>query len=153
MAALHGTSASNSDDTVKGALRTALEHSPDNVLLWQHSGGYTLLGLNRVDEAEQGVPSRPGPWRRTASRSSSAWLRCISSRARIRKLLVVIEDLLRISSPPARAYLLHARLLFRAGDVAESVRQYREAIDADPTAADAELAQAGLGARCASRGR
>ena len=61
--------------------------------------------------------------------------------------LVVVEDLLRTGHPPARAYLLHARLLFRAGDVAESVRQYRQAIDADPALADAEFARRlGVGA-------
>jgi SpoVK/Ycf46/Vps4 family AAA+-type ATPase len=53
---------------------------------------------------------------------------------------VIVEDLIKHRDTPARAYLLHARLLLRAGEVERAVRQYKCAIDADPTATDLELA-------------
>src|ERR1700681_2118931 len=115
-----------SNDAAVQALRTALEHSPDNVPLRQHLAD-VLLGLNRIDEAEQehrrALPLAPD--------SAPLQLRLATvyyQQGKNTQALVVIEDLLRANNPPARGYLLHARLLFRAGDVAESVRQYREAI-------------------------
>jgi transitional endoplasmic reticulum ATPase len=135
---------SNSDATVQ-ALRAALEHSPDNVPLRQHLAD-VLLGLNRVDEAEQEY-RRALPLAPDSPPLKLGLAQAYFQQGKNTQALVVIEDLLRVGRPPARAYLLHARLLFRAGDVAESVRQYREAVDADPTVADAELAQhLGVGA-------
>ena len=136
---------STPDAAAVQALRTALEHSPDNVPLRQHLAD-VLLGLNRVDEAEQ-------EYRRALAQApDSAPLKLGLAHAYYQQgkntpALVVVEDLLRADRPPARAHLLHARLLFRAGDVAESVRQYREAVDADPSVADAEFAgRLGIGA-------
>ncbi len=122
----------------------ALEHSPDNLPLRQHLAD-VLLGLSRADDAEQ-------EYRRALALAPDSvpvklgLAQAYYQQGKNTQALVVVEDLLRTNRPPARAYLLHARLLFRAGDVAESVRQYREAIDADSAAADAEFAQRlGLG--------
>ena len=99
-----------------------------------------LLGLSRADDAEQ-------EYRRALALAPDSvpvklgLAQAYYQQGKNTQALVVVEDLLRTNRPPARAYLLHARLLFRAGDVAESVRQYREAIDADPAAADAEFAR------------
>ena len=136
----------SSNDPAVQALRAALEHSPDNFPLRQHLAD-VLLGLGRADEAEQ-------EYRRAlALGPDSAPVKLGLAQAYYQlgkntQALVVVEDLLRADRPPARAYLLHARLLLRAGDTAESVRQYREAIDADPSVADAEFAQRlGIGAK------
>src|SRR5262249_5355151 len=60
--------------------------------------------------------------------------------------LVIVEDLLKKRDTPAGAYILHARLLLRAGDVERAVRQYKEALALDPSTADTALsAQLGVG--------
>jgi transitional endoplasmic reticulum ATPase len=59
---------------------------------------------------------------------------------------VIVEDLMKRRDVPAAASLLYARLLLRAGEVERAIAQYRNAVDADPTLADAELA-ARLGIR------
>ncbi len=135
----------SANDAAIQALRTALEHSPDNVPLRQHLAD-VLLELGRADEAEQ-------EYRRALSLAPDGLpiklglAQAYYQQGKNTPALVVVEDLLRIARPPAGAFLLHARLLFRAGDVAESVRQYREAIDADPAVADAEFAlRLGVGA-------
>ena len=135
---------STNDATVQ-ALQAALEHSPDNVPLRQHLAD-VLLELHRADEAEQ-------EYRRALSLAPDSvpiklgLAQAYHQQGKNTPALVVVEDLLQTGHPPARAYLLHARLLFRAGDVAESVRQYRRAIDADPALADEEFAgHLGVGA-------
>jgi SpoVK/Ycf46/Vps4 family AAA+-type ATPase len=60
--------------------------------------------------------------------------------------MVVIEDLLKSSHAPARAFVLHARLLLHGGDAERAVRQYRRAVQLDPQVADESLA-ARLGVR------
>jgi transitional endoplasmic reticulum ATPase len=53
---------------------------------------------------------------------------------------VIVEDLMKKPDTPAKAYVLHARLLLQAGEVQRAVRQYREAVSLDPSVADGELA-------------
>jgi transitional endoplasmic reticulum ATPase len=135
----------NQSDATVQALRAALQHSPDNLPLRQHLAD-VLLDLNRNDEAEQEY-RRALPLAPDSAPVKLGLAQCYERQGKNTQALVVIEDLLRVANPPARAYLLHARLLFRAGDVAESVRQYREAIDADPAVADPEFAvRLGVGA-------
>src|SRR5262249_39832659 len=55
--------------------------------------------------------------------------------------LVIVEDMIADREPPAGAYVLHARLLLRAGEPQRAAHQYREAIEIDAAAADAELAR------------
>jgi SpoVK/Ycf46/Vps4 family AAA+-type ATPase len=55
--------------------------------------------------------------------------------------MVIIEDLLKASTPPPKALVLHAKLLNRAGDVERAVRQYQRAIEEDPTVGDKEFAE------------
>ena len=55
--------------------------------------------------------------------------------------LVVVEDLLCQPNIPAQVYILHAHLLLRAGEVEQAVRQYRTALDIDPTTCDTHLAE------------
>lgn len=55
--------------------------------------------------------------------------------------LVIVEEFLKHPDTPAAIYILHARLLLQAGDVERGIRQYQRGVEADPSAADDELAQ------------
>jgi AAA+ superfamily predicted ATPase len=127
------------------ALREALAVSPANVPLRRHLAE-TLLGLGRHAEAEQEFRQA------LAASPNDAQLkvglaRAFSEQGKNSQALVVIEALLKEPNTPAQAYLQHARLLLKAGDVERAVRQYREAIDLDPAVADPDLAgRLGIGA-------
>jgi SpoVK/Ycf46/Vps4 family AAA+-type ATPase len=54
--------------------------------------------------------------------------------------MVIIEDLVKQRDVPPPATLLYARLLLRAGDIERAVRQYKKAVESDPSLADIELA-------------
>lgn len=60
--------------------------------------------------------------------------------------LVLLEDLVQAPSAPARAFVLHARILAGIGEVEQAVEQYRRGVAADGSVADLELA-ARLGIR------
>ncbi len=126
------------------ALREALKLSPDNLPLRQHLAE-TLLGLARFAEAEQ-------EYRQALALAPDnqpvklGLARAFYQQGKNSQALVLVEDLLRQRDTPAGAYTLHARLLLRAGEVERAVRQYKEALDLDPAAADPELAaQLGVG--------
>ncbi len=59
---------------------------------------------------------------------------------------MILEDLAKQSDAPAKAFVLYAKLLLRAGDVPNAVAQYKNALEIDPTAADAQLGET-LGVR------
>lgn len=120
------------------ALREALRLSPDNLPLRKHLAA-TLLGLGRADEAEteykQALQRAPADEGLKLGLADVFYQQGKNSAA-----LVVVEELLKASRPPAAAYVLHARLLLRAGETQRAVHQYREGIDDDPSVADGELA-------------
>jgi transitional endoplasmic reticulum ATPase len=129
------------------ALRDAVKVSPDNVPLRQHLAD-SLLTLGRFAEAE--LEYRQA----LALDAGNAALRIGLGRAYYQQnknsqALVIVEDMPKQPHTPAAAYVLHARLLLRAGEVERAVRQYKEALEHDPTATDAELA-AQLGVRPAA---
>src|SRR5207248_3285233 len=119
------------------ALREALRASPDNLPLRQHLAD-TLMSLGRPDEAEaeyrQALTLAPDSEAVKVGLARAFYQQDKNSAA-----LVLVEDLLKRNAPPAAAYVLHARLLLRAGEVERAVRQYREALDLDPSSADLEL--------------
>jgi ATP-dependent 26S proteasome regulatory subunit len=127
------------------ALRDALQLSPENVPLRQHLAD-SLLGLGRAEDAEKEyrqalslAPDNP--------QLKIGLARAFYQQDKNTQALVVIEDLLKSRGTPAQAYILHARLLIRAGEIERAVRAYRQGIDADPAVADLELAgQLGIGA-------
>jgi SpoVK/Ycf46/Vps4 family AAA+-type ATPase len=125
-------------DDALDALREAVRLSPENIPLRQHLGD-TLLGLGRPDDAEkeyrQALAQAPNNERLKIGLGNAFYQQGKTSQA-----LVLVEDLLKSPNTPARAYLLHARLLFQAGDIERAVRQYKEAIDLDPALADPDLA-------------
>jgi transitional endoplasmic reticulum ATPase len=131
------------DDTLK-ALREALAHSPDNVVLRRHLA-QTLMGMARFEEAiaEYREALRRAPKDEDLLLGlAGAYL----ARDKRSEALVILEQVIRSSPKPARAYLLHARLLRQEGETERAVREYRKAVDADPSVADSELAaQLGIG--------
>lgn len=136
------------DETIL-ALREALRLSPDNIPLRQHLAA-TLLSLGRPAEAEQeyreAITLKPHDHSLKLGLANAYYQQGKNSHA-----LVIVEELLRLTATPAPAYLLHARLLIRSGHIDRAVRQYKQALDLDPSLADAALAeQLGVGADEAS---
>ena len=126
-------------------LRDAIGHSPENLPLRQHLAE-SLVGLGRLDEAEQeyrlAVGLAPGNSKFRVGLAEVYYRQGKNSAA-----LVVVEDLQKKPDTPASAYLLHAKLLFRAGEVERAVAQYKNAIDKDEAVADKEFAdRLGIGA-------
>jgi len=126
-------------------LREAIRLSPNNIPLRQHLAE-TLLGRGRAEEAEKAYREA------LALAPQNAALKVGLARAFFQQskndpALVIVEDLVRAPDTPAGAYVLHARLLVRAGDVEGAVRQYKKGVEADPAVADAEFAaRLGIGA-------
>lgn len=120
------------------ALRQAVELSPDNLPLRQHLAE-VLLGSARYAEAEQEYRAALSDWPdHVALKIGLA--RCFHQQGKLSHALVIVEDLLKLDRPPGEVYVLHARLLFRAGDPERAVRQYKQGIELDPSAGDAEFA-------------
>src|SRR5688500_14385711 len=110
------------DDTIR-SLRDALRHSPTNVPLRLHLAR-SLAGLGRLEEAEdefrQALAQAPNDDGAKLGLAEVYFQQDKNTHA-----LVIVEDLLkRLDTPPA-AYMLHARLLLRAGDAERAVHQYR----------------------------
>lgn len=128
----------SSEDTVK-ALRGALSVSPENVPLRLHLAE-TLRKLGRLDEAERQY--RDALARQPENADIKVGLaRVYYQQRKDSHALVIIEDLVSRPETPAAAFLLHARLLLRAGDVRFAVTEYKAAVEADRSVADPELAE------------
>jgi len=124
-------------DPLEG-LREAIRISPENVPLRQHLAE-SLESAGRFDEAEKEFQTALG----LAPDHVGLKLglaRVFGSQEKNSHALVLVEDVLSGREKPATAYLLHARLLMRTGDVQAAVRAYRWAVEADPSLADVELA-------------
>jgi transitional endoplasmic reticulum ATPase len=126
-----------SDDTI-AALREALKVSPTNIPLHKHLAEL-LLKLGRFDESEaayrEALSVAPHHVELKLGLAGAYYQQEKNSAA-----LVIVEDLIEARDPPAAAYVLHAKLLLRAGEPQRAAHQYREALDLDPSVADAELA-------------
>ncbi|MBL9164157.1 MAG: AAA family ATPase [Planctomycetaceae bacterium] len=127
-----------SDDAIN-ALREALRFSPTNIPLHKHLAE-SLLKLGRFDEAEaayrEALQVVPHQVDLKLGLANAYYQQTKNSAA-----LVIVEDLIKQNDPPAGAYVLHAKLLLRAGEPQRAAHQYREAIEIDADAADAELAR------------
>jgi SpoVK/Ycf46/Vps4 family AAA+-type ATPase len=126
------------NDQAIAALREALRISPDNLPLRRHLAE-SLMGLARYAEAEQEYRQA------LAQAADNAGLKVGLAQAFYQQnknsaALVIVEDLLKRNDTPARAYVLHARLLLRAGEIERAVRQYKEGVNLDAAAADLDLA-------------
>lgn len=126
------------------ALREALKVSPNNLPLREHLA-QTMLGLGRAVDAEQ-------EFRRSLGLSpesvklKAGLARAFAAQGKNSEAIVVLETLVQADDCPAAAHLLFARLMLSAGDARAAERHYTQAIEADPTLADADLArELGLG--------
>ena len=119
------------------ALRKSLEFSPENVPLRQHLAE-SLLKLSRTDEAEAeyraAIKLAPQNTDLQIGLAGTYFAAGKDSHA-----LAIVESLVHAANPPAGAHLLHARLLFRQGDVGFAVTEYRSAIDLDDSLRDSDL--------------
>ena len=136
---------SSGEDAIQ-SLRDALSHSPDNIPLRQHLAD-TLLSHGRGPEAEKEYREALG----LAPDNKSLQLglaRAFHQQGKNSHALALVETILKTSNAPARAFLLHARLLVGIGEVEQAVIQYRRAVEKDPAAADpAFAARLGINAR------
>lgn len=127
----------NNDDRSIESLRDALSVSPENLPLRKHLAE-ALLGRGRHEEAEAeyraAMKRHPDDWELQVGLAKTYYQQGKDTHA-----LVVIEELVRQRDTPAEAFLLHARLLLRTGDVDFAVSEYKCAIEADPSVADSEL--------------
>ena len=121
------------------ALRAALNVSPDNLPLRLHLIR-SLAGYGRFEEAErecrEALARAPGNAEIKLELAAQ-----FAQQGKNSQALVIVEDLVRQSDPPAKAYVLLARLLLRADDVPNAVAQYKNALEIDPAVADAELGE------------
>ena len=132
------------DDALQ-ALREALRLSPNNIALRQHLAE-TLLTHGHPAEAEKEFREALG----LAPNSLSLKLglaRSFYQQNKQSHALVIVEDMVKSPGAPARAFLLHARLLAGIGEIAQAVSQYRQAVQKDRSLQDSEFAnRLGIGA-------
>ena len=120
------------------SLREALRLSPDNVPLRMHLAEQLLSagrGEEAVEQFKHALSARPDDVKLKIGLASAYYQQGKHSAA-----MVIIEDLVKQRDVPAKATMLYARLLLRAGDVERAVRQYKKAVEADASVADIELA-------------
>jgi len=134
----------SSNDALQ-ALREALRLSPNNTALRQHLAEL-LLSHGKPDEAEkeyrEALALAPNSLQFKLGLARAFYQQGKQSHA-----LVIIEDLVKIPKAPARAFLLHAKLLAGIGEIEKAVSEYRRAIESDRSVADLEFAsRLGIGA-------
>jgi SpoVK/Ycf46/Vps4 family AAA+-type ATPase len=126
-----------SEEALQG-LREALRLSPNNIALRQHLAEM-LLSHGHPEEAAKEFREA------LALAPNSLPLKLGLARAFYQEgkqnhALVIIEDLVKNPNAPARAFLLHARLLAGIGEIEKAVSEYRRAIELDKSVADLEFA-------------
>ncbi len=131
-----GEAMPSGDEAIR-ALRDALRVSPDNLPLRQHLAD-TLLEQGFPGEAEKEYLQalRLDPQNgRLKTGLASALLR----QGKHQPALVIVRELLKGPDAPALARRLYAELLLRTGAAEQAAREYRAAVDADPSLADPDL--------------
>ncbi|MBX3417425.1 MAG: AAA family ATPase [Pirellulaceae bacterium] len=120
------------------ALREAVRLAPGNFPLLRHFVG-TLMDLTRYDEAEQTIREQLGRDPRQPD------LQLLLAEVFYRQgknshALAIVETICNPNQLHPPALVLHAKLLFRNGDVQRAVAEYRRAVEYDESLADAEFA-------------
>lgn len=133
------SSESNPNNDAIHALREALKHSPQNVPLRQHLAD-TLLSAGLAEEAEKEyreavalAPQNPS--------LKFGLARAFSQQGKDSHALALLENVTKTSGAPARAFLLHAKLLLKTGEVEQAVFQYHRAVEMDASLIDREFAE------------
>src|SRR4051812_32309061 len=112
---------SSSDETII-ALREALRASPNNSALRLHFAE-TLLNRGHAGEAEkefrEGVAQSPNSLPMKLGLARAFFQQGKQSHA-----LVTLEDIVKNPKAPARAFLLHAKVLAGIGEIEPAISQY-----------------------------
>ena len=131
--------AANESFDPTAALREAVRVSPNNIPLRQHFAE-TLLSQGKAADSER-------EFREALSMAPNSGVlklglaRAFLAQEKKSHALALIEDIVKQPQAPARAFILHARLLLDAGEAQQAVYEYRRGIEADPSVADAALAE------------
>jgi ATP-dependent 26S proteasome regulatory subunit len=127
----------SSEDTLR-ALRAALLVSPNNLPLRQHLADI-LMELGQFEEAEQeyrlALSLMPENQLLQLNLAAAFYHQGKNSQA-----MVLVENLLKSSEPPAFAHLLYARLLLHTGNVTNASAHFHIAVTLDPEINDPVLA-------------
>ena len=130
----------SADETID-ALRNAVRISPENLPLRQ-ALAETLMAHARYDEAEReykaALALAPQDKPIKLALAAAYYQQEKNSHA-----MVIVEDLIKGAGSgglPAKALVLHAKLLLRAGETEYAVRQYKRGVEADASAADTAFA-------------
>ncbi len=127
------------------ALRAAVAVSPENVPLREHLAE-TLLQHGRAEEAEKEYREALARAPRNASLKVGL-ARAFAQQGKDSHAMVILEELVKSPDTPPPAFLLHARLLFRGGDVGFAVTEYKAAVEADTSLRDRDFEETlGIGA-------
>ncbi len=125
-------------DFAVNALRNAVQLAPENAALAEHLCT-TLVQLGRLEDAEAeylaALQRHPQNVALKLGLAETYWRQQKNSHA-----LAITESMVAGDDPPAKAFIVHARLMYRAGDVPAAVHFYKEGISIDPAVADDELA-------------
>src|SRR5262249_4689529 len=125
-------------------LIAAAKLSPDNLPLRTHLAE-SLVSFGRFDEADAEYRAilAKHPQEPTILLGMA---RLYFQQSKNSQATVVLESLVRDPNAPAAAHVLLAKLLLRDGETERAVARYKLGIEADPSAADVELAaQLGIG--------
>ena len=119
------------------ALRQAVDLAPDNVALAMHYGN-TLLSMLRYAEAEEQFKSLLS--RHPNSKACKVGLADTYYRQdKNSHSLAIVETMIQGKEAFPAALVLHAKLMYRAGEVRTAVSSYKQAIDMDDDVADEKL--------------
>lgn len=120
------------------ALREAVRLAPENLPLFQHYVG-TLMDLTRYVEAEQFLKEK------LAADSRNNHLQVMLAEVFYREgknshAMAIVETICNPQNLFPPALVLHAKLLYRNGDVRRAVDEYKRAIDHDEALVDDDFA-------------
>ena len=132
------------DETIQ-ALREAMRASPNNSALRLHFAE-TLLARGYLEEAEkefrEGVQHSPN-----SVPMKFGLARVFFQQQKQSHALVILEDLVKNAKAPARAFLLHAKVLAGIGEIQTAIAQYKRAVQLDSSLEDPEMrTRLGIGA-------
>ena len=132
------------DDAIQ-SLREALRASPNNSALRLLLAD-ALLNHGYGEEAEkefrEGLAQSPN-----SLPMKFGLARAFFQQGKQNHALVILEDLVKAPEVPARAFLLHAKILAGIGEIQQAIAEYKRAVELDHSLADAEFAaRLGIGA-------
>jgi transitional endoplasmic reticulum ATPase len=127
------------DEQTINALLMALKVSPENVPLRVHLAD-TLTAYGRHAEAEKEYRAAVG-YAPTDQGLLLSLAHCFYRQGKNSEAMVIVEKMAVSPGVPAKARMLYARLLQRAGNDAAAATHYRRAVEEDASLADETLSE------------